>query len=292
MLANYGGVTAPTLRAGDALLATCPTEVPTTDTPQYEAGLDCDNDGGEIAYLTPQGFTVALKRLTFFKEGGEAVEFLPPTDTLAQSQRVELTAPVELQPIPIPAGFYTHVRAEIYYFEITLPLYGSNQTIRVYMSDDDFAAEGSLGHHQGDIVLVNADGTEMGWIPVDDPWTTDYLQQLVGGDGASIVRPGSDDGETGHQRGHFGNADLWDQELFQQGNDRDVFILEAQLPFDLTPGTEQTATFTFNVANTWFWEDFDGSGTFNPCDGGTTLDACDGTAEWAPLFHPPQVTVD
>jgi hypothetical protein len=160
------------------------------------------------------------------------------------------------------------------------------QSIRVYLSDDDFPGEGGLGHHQGDITFIDADGNEMGWAGVGTPWTVDALQT----DKALISRPGGTDSETGHQRGLFGNAELWDQATFMQGDGRDMFLITAPLGLTVSADLTKTVTFTFNVKDTWFYEDFDVNGLFNPCENGAN-DACAQNAEWAPIFNLPALSI-
>ena len=38
----------------------------TTDGEGYASGLDCDGDGGTVAYTTPTQFKVAIRKLSFF----------------------------------------------------------------------------------------------------------------------------------------------------------------------------------------------------------------------------------
>jgi hypothetical protein len=259
------------------------------DGPQFAAGLDCDQDGGVTAYLTPSSFKIAVKRLSFVKGGGERVDFVPDQGTLAQSLVYDLTSQVTISQLPISAGTYSSVEAEIYYYEITMPINSSptiTQSIRVYLSDDDFPGEGGLGHHQGDITFIDANGSETGWAGVGTPWTANFLQT----DKTAINRPGSTDSETGHQRGLFGDPTLWDQTAFQQGSGRDVFLMAKPLGLTVTADLAKTMTITFNVKDTWFWEDFDGDGHFNPCENGTN-DACAQNAEWAPIFKLPMLLI-
>ena len=61
-------------------LTTCPSTTPTMDGPEYVAGLDCDNDTGFTAFLTPQTFKVAIKRLSFVKSDG-SVDVVPDSGT-------------------------------------------------------------------------------------------------------------------------------------------------------------------------------------------------------------------
>lgn len=266
-------------------LVSCPSVTATMDTPQYDAGMDCDADGGVIQYLTPQSFKIALKRLTFIKDN-QPFHIISDTGTLAQAVVYDLSTVLTLPEKALPAGNYTGVEAEIYYYEITMPINdpSSNTTIRIYLSDDDFPAEGSLGHHQGDITLVNGSGVELGWVGVAVPWTTGNLQTNP----SSINRPGSTDGETGHQRGLYGNAQMWDQSQFSQGTGMDIYLLSAQFQMTISGNSSSAVTFTFPVKDSWFFEDFDNDQLFDPCQ--NTSDACAGNAEWSPIFVGPEIS--
>ncbi len=268
-------------------LTTCPSATTGMDGPDYVAGLDCDRDKGVTAFMTPSTFKVAVKRLSFMKSGG-SVDVVPDSGTLAQSTVFDITSQITISQLTLTEGQYTAVEAEIYYYEITMPLNNPSvtQSIRVYLSDDDFPAEGNLGHHQGDITLIDQNGNELGWVGVATPWTLAALQTVP----ALVTRPGGTDTQTGHQRGLFGNGDLWNQTQFQQGSNRDIFLMSAPLGLTLSANVTRTVRFTFNVMDSWFWEDFDLDGKFNPCENGT-LDACDASAEWAPIFNLPVLSV-
>ena len=268
-------------------LTSCPVEVFTEERSDYAAGLDCDQHGGVIQYLTPSKFKIALKRLTLVKDNGDHVDFVQEAGMLSQSLVYDLTAQVTLSQ-KIQAGTYNALQAEIYYYEIMMPINNPQgvQRIRVYLSDDDFPAEGSLGHHQGDITLIADDGNELGWVGVGTSWLTSTLQT----DKSSVDRPGSTDTETGHQRGLFGDTTLWDQSEFVQGADRDIYLLTSPLSLVVSDKEKEIITVTFDVKDTWFWEDFDGDGHFNPCENGTK-DACAANAAWAPLFKVPVLSV-
>ncbi|MCK9418790.1 MAG: hypothetical protein M0R70_05340 [Nitrospirae bacterium] len=290
MKADFTASGAPALfkAASVAQLNSCPSDTLPMDGPPYAAGLDCDKDGGSTAYLTPQSFKVAVKRLSFVKANGDHVDFIPDRGLLANSLVYDLTSEVTVSQLTISAGTYASVEAEIYYYEIKMPINSTpttTQSIRVYLSDDDFSAEGSLGHHQGDITLVDDNGQELGWVGVATAWTTTALQT----DKTSVSRPGGTDTETGHQRGLFGNSDLWDQAVFTQGADRDIFLINEPLGLTVSADLTKTVTLIFKVKDSWFWEDFDHDETFNPCE--NTNDACIDYAEWAPIFNLPVLTI-
>ena len=273
--------------ASEGKLSSCPGEVFTEERTDYAAGLDCDQDGGVIQYLTPVNYKIALRRLTLVRENGDEVDFIQDPGVLSQSPVYNLKSQVTISQ-KIPAGTYSAIQAEIYYYEIMMPINNPQdmQRIRVYLSDDDFPAEGSLGHHQGDITMIDNNGDELGWVGVGTHWLISTLQT----DKSSVARPGSTDTETGHQRGLFGDITLWDQDAFVQGSDRDIYLLSSPLSLVVSESAKEIVSFDFNVKDTWFWEDFDGDGHFNPCEN-ETKDACAANAAWAPLFNLPVISV-
>jgi len=266
--------------------AECPLFALATDNPFLQPGLDCDADGGVVRFITPSSYKVAVKRLSFENADGTLVDVIPDSGTLAGAFVADLTAPVTLPVASLPVGSYTGYYVELYYHEITMPLYdaGDPQTLRVYVSDDDFAAEGNLGHHQGDITLLDGGGNELGFVPAGEPWLAEALLPARG----EITGAGGTDPETGHLRGLYGDADHWNKPESMQGAGQDVFIFAGNVAFALAGGGG-AATFVFNVQDTWFFEDFDGNSLFNPCEN-DTLDGCGG--EWTPVFNPPIVTVE
>src|SRR3990167_8599725 len=142
----------------------------TMDDPILEDGLDCDGDGGVVAHITPSRYALAFKRATLVPAdvGGvdaESVDLIADTGTLALSEVVDFTEDdssesiISIDSADLPAGTYSGVEVELYYFQLTFPVSGTEQNVRVYMSDDDFDAEGNLGHHQGDITFIDDNDT-------------------------------------------------------------------------------------------------------------------------------------
>jgi len=264
----------------------CPDAVPTMDDPRYESGLDCDVDGGAVRFITPSSYKIAVKRLAFENESGELIDIVPDTGTLASAVVVDLTNPVTLPALPLPFGVYTSYYAELYYHQLTMPLYdpADPQTIRVYVSDDDFPTEGNLGHHQGDITMLDGSGTEMGFVGAGEFWQAEFLQTPRG----EINGAGGVDPETGHLRGLYGDTSQWNRPDAMQGPGQDIYILAGELFLTLGEGGG-AITFVFDVQDTWFFEDFDGDQLFNPCANGNQ-DGCGG--EWSPLFNQPEVIVE
>lgn len=286
LMADFAGSAAAKLKRNAARVA-CPARATSGDGPQYVAGEDCDGDGGVVAYATPSSFKVAFKWLTLIRQNdGKTFDVIPDTGMLAAAQVVDLTAPVAISLGALPAGYYPEYLAEIYYFELTMPLYDVTQlqTIRVYVSDDDFETEGSLGHHQGDITLVGDDGKELGFVGAGDRWDLAHLSATRG----QINGAGGADAETGHLRGLYGDQHLWNGYKFAQGPKQDIFKFFESL--DLVVGKNaSTVTFSFSVKDSWYFEDFDANGLFNPC---IARDGCAEGAEWSPIFNTPDVVIE
>jgi len=283
MKADYSGAQS----GRSASLTDCPAVLPgDNDTPELAAGLDCDGDGGIVAYATPSTFKVALKRLTFIEQGGATVDVVPDSGTLAAAQVVDLTGEIELATDELVPGTYAAYEAEIYYIEIVMPLYdpGDPQTLRIYMSDDDFAAEGFLGHHQGDITLVSSAGEELGFVTTAQRWEIVTLLAQRGDTNGG----GGTDPQTGHLRGLYGDTSLWDSQPLMQGSGQDTFIWRRPLGLTLAE-SDARVTFTFDASNVWFFEDYDADGRFNPCE---SLDGCAEGASWSPLIEAPTVQID
>ena len=202
-------------------------EDPEMDDPRLTDGLDCDGDDGVVAHITPSQYTLALKRVTMLAQEGDDIDLIPDTGTLAESEIVNFTSDdslqtiIDIDPADLQAGEYTGLRFEIYYFQLTFPVGGETKNVRFYMSDDDFEAEGNLGHHQGDVTLIDDEGEELGWI--NETWDDVFDDRSVQS-GASTADP-----ETDHERGFFGNDDQWNAEAQVQGEDQDIFVYE--IPF-------------------------------------------------------------
>ncbi len=269
----------------------------TMDSPILEEGLDCDDDGGIVTHITPTQYSVAFKKIVLVPEdvAGEdaaSIDIIADTGTLAQSQVVDFTTDstsatlLDGMDVTTLNGSYAGVQAEIYYIQMTFPVAGVVRNVRIYFSDDDFEAEGNLGHHQGDITFAEDDDTELGW--VDSTWLAANLVTTRGSDQNGA---GETDAETGHDRGFFGNAEFWNAAELQQGSAQDIFTttIDFDEPLDFsqehTGITTVTVDLNFSVADTFYYEDFAPQNTadfpgFYPGDGG---EATSEQAEWAPL---------
>jgi len=258
------------------------------DTPMVQAGLDCDADGGVVQYTTPERFRGAFRNVFLFNEEGDTLQILAQTDSLIQSQVVDMTEVNYLEDAESPRVSYTGIYAEVYYFDLKMELNNVDETrwVRIYMSDDDFPAEGSLGHHQGDVILLDDEENVLGWAPGCQAWNES---------GVSTVRSeehngaGGTDSETGHDRGFFGDAQSWNVDALMQGPNQDVYSVVAPLQVSLESQSAVQVLMTFNVQGAWYFEDFDDNGVFSP--GGANLEMCDETSSWAPLLPLPEFVI-
>lgn len=277
---------------------------PTMDDPSLADGLDCDGDGGVAAHVTPTEYALAFRSATLISSDGVAahdIVLLADTGTLANSEVVDFTEDastesiVTVDPADLEAGAFAGIELKLYYFQMTFPVAGVAQNVRTYMSDDDFPAEGNLGHHQGDITFIDANGVELGW--VDDTWLMSNLDTTRGD---AQNGSGGVDSETGHDRGFFGNTDLWNGAAQMQGANQDVYVM--YMPFDNVLDIPDPATIsdltvitvTFSVADTFYYEDFAPKNTaeypgFYPAAGG---EAASENGSWAPLTPTATVSVE
>lgn len=277
----------------------------TMDDPVLEEGLDCDGDGGIVAHATPSRYALAFKKATLVPEDVEgedavSVDLIADTGTLAASEVFNFTEDdssesiISIDSADLPAGTYSGIELELYYFQLTFSVAGEEQNVRIYTSDDDFEAEGNLGHHQGDITFIDdnetpsdfSDDVEQGWI--DSTWLTENLTDTRGEEqnGAGGV-----DDETGHARGFMGSEEDWEQEWLNQGAEQDIYTatLTFDEPLTIDPEVLTTITATFSVADTFYYEDFEPQNTddypgFFPGDGGEAGGVEVDNPEWGPLF--------
>lgn len=287
-------------------------------------GQDSDGDGGVWRAITPSNFKVAFKKLTLNNSNGTVVELIPDKSTLSNSTVIDLSSQVQtISSSDLPDGIYNGISAEIYYYQITMPINipQAEQTIRVYLSDDDFSQEGSLGHHQGDITLTDASGIEKGWAKGGEPWILTNLNTTRTADNNGA---GGQDAETSHYRGFYGDTSLWNNPLVingvtiynpVQGANQDILAITFPLSLTVSSTSNFEINIAFNIENTWLYEDFDASGTagyavFNPGAGGFTTtntalnppsnllqdaswhnDSTGVGAEWTPVFNVPIITI-
>lgn len=281
------------LTASDCGGDTPPTDM---DSNAFAAGVDCDEDGGIVAFATPTEYKVAVKRVALVRDDDTLFDIIADTGTLAASEVLDFDTVnatqnvVDIDAADLEAGTYTGIYVEIYYYQMTFPVAQVERNVRIYMSDDDFTDEGDLGHHQGDITFVDANDLELGWVSPD--WLIDTLLPTRVGQGGA----GGTDEQTGHERGFFGDTTLWNGEDFNQGIDQDIFFttLFFHTPFTIADPAALTNLITvqinFLVGDAFYYEDFTPQGTgFYPDTGG---EATGENAEWAPLAPTISVSVD
>ncbi len=266
--------------SGLANLLNCST-ITQTDDPPTEAGLDCDQDGGVAAYQTPTKYVIAFKTLSLIMAEGDPVDVIS-FDSLSSIHQGGIftfteessIASISLDPLAIRSSI-TAIKTEIYYYELSLNIYGQAETIRIYLSDDDFASEGSKGHHQGDITYFDDNGTEH-WAYGGDNWFAS--PNLTSARGEYANGDGGTDAETGHARGMFGNTDFWDTSSLKQGSEQDIYTETFTIS-----NSGLKYTLEFDISDTWYYEDFDSSNadSFDPCIN-SSQEACGG--EWSPIF--------
>jgi hypothetical protein len=245
-------------------------------------GLDCDNDGGIVRYLSSAGFKVSIKRMALVNTDGSLADIIPDTGTLANAEYFDLNNPVTISQVAIPTGNYNAFYVEFYYYDINMPIHGADRDIRIYLSDDDFAQEGSHGHHQGD-VLMKALGDGVYKFVFGGAWDDASLQTVRNPAGnTELVGAGGTDPQTGHKRGLFGDADFWNGTDFNQGATQDIFKITMPSPVTIPVTDGGSFTLSFDLQDTWFFEDFDNNQIFSPCTG--SIEACDERAAWAPVF--------
>lgn len=271
------------------------------DDPILADGQNCDGDLGIVAHVTPSQYAIAFRRISFIPadETSEQIDFVADTGSLATSEVITFTSGDTTETVEtlgtddLQAGTYSGVEAVLYYFQLTFPVSGTTRNVRIYMSDDDFAAEGNLGHHQGDITFIDDEGNEEGW--VDSTWTETTTTRGEEQNGAGGV-----DIETMHERGFFGNEVFWNATDQVQGSGADNFLMSLEFDDPLTipePSTITditTITATFSTADTFYYEDFAPQDTeafpgFYPATGG---EATSEAAEWAPLAPTATITVE
>jgi len=285
MQADYGSDAVAERSSVPSLMTACMGTV--TDSPGYVAGTDCDSDGGVVAYLDPSGFKVAIKRLSLIKDDDTYVDLIADTGRLVDSVVVDLSSPVQLDVSELPQGVYTSYYAEFYYYDLTMDIYGEEEELRIFVSDDDFLSEGNVGNHQGDVKLLDS-SDNFGFVRAGAMWIDGLLDYVRP---AEIGGAAGADPETNHDRGLYGDNGLWNSTAFMQGTDQDIFVATQTGGFTITSDGGEV-TITFDLDDTWFFEDFDNDGEFEPCNDDTGDEACSDGAEWTPVFPGVAVSFD
>jgi len=280
-----------TAQAQATTVTTCPAGA-TSDQPHYAAGLDCDGDGGKVAFETPRKFKVAFKSLALVNQAGEK-KYLINKSTLAESVIFDISDPKILGDLTIPQGTYTSLFVEIYYYWLDMKMYSDSEytQFRVYMSDDN-RTHATAGHHQGDVTLTDANNIEQGWLDAGGIWNldNDVSVRPEPNDPNVPLYASTKDTNTSRQRGPFGNDDLWNNETL---NPNDIFTITQPIA-NLVITKESKVKLTFNVKNNWYWEDYNGDGIFGAAEhksaDGNITEAADINATWAPILGLPTIT--
>ena len=281
-----------TSQAQITTVSTCPANHIGEDQPHYAAGLDCDGDGGTVAFETPRKFKVAFKSLALVNQAGEKKYIINKSD-LNESVVFDISDPKILGDLTIAQGTYTSVYAEIYYYWLDMKMYSANEytQFRVYMSDDN-RAHATEGHHQGDVTLTDANNTELGWLSPGGKWklNEEIAVRAEPNDPNIPLYASTKDADTNRQRGPFGDNTLWDTESL---NPNDVFTITQSIS-NLVITKESKVKITFNVKNNWYWEDYNGDNIFGAAEHKSAdtniTEAADINATWAPILGLPTIT--
>ena len=233
----------------------------------------------ETIDLPPIDYKPAVKDFSLLSATGKGVSLLGKKQ-LADS--VQLAFSPEAFEVPLlsgslPLDVYVGAKLSVYFVQMTLPINGKKQTIRCYLSDDDFPTERTFGlgpHHQGDLMLLDERGNEVGWIAGGD--FSPRLERPVPEAGKNLFASNPDP-ETGHDRGPFGNDDDWNHRPAKKPY---TFTLPLST-LKLEQGERKRIAIRMDVRTAWRYMDMDGSGTFNPKDG---MDAQSEEAEWGPIL--------
>lgn len=233
----------------------------------------------ETIDLPPIDYKLAVKDFRLLTATGKEVSLLSK-EHLADSVLLAFSPDAFRVPLlssSLPLDIYIGAKLSVYFVQMTLPINGENQTVRCYLSDDDFSTEKPFGrgpHHQGDLMLLDAQGNELGWIAGGDfsPWSARPVPEA----GQKLFASGPDP-ETGHDRGPFGNDAHW-----QDRPAKKPYTFTIPLSgLTLEQGKRKSLAMRLDVGTAWQYVDMDGSETFNPEDG---YDAQSEEAGWGPVL--------
>jgi len=239
---------------------------------------------GTMRTLAPKQYAIALSRIALVPATGSAMatgsQTILASDTLADSVVVDLSPDAPARDVAtgsLLAGSYAGVVVDIYWVQCKIPVNGKDQTLRVYLTDDDFPGQKPFGkgkHHQGDVTFIDDAGTELGWVGTHgfSP-ATRSVPPATGSHFASAPDP-----RTGHDRGPFGNDDLWGKIPADKPYQVGQYFLA---PLDLRAGASGRARMQLDIQKAWDYEDRDESETFNPAGG---RDASEPGAAWNPVL--------
>ena len=254
------------------------------DEPHFAAGLDCDDDGGVVAFSTPRNYKVSFKSLGLINEKGEKVYLI--NKDLDESVVFDITELKDLGNMTIPAGTYTSIFAQIYYYWFDMEMIEKDNymQMRVYMSDDDFQQWNNGGHHQGDLTKTDANNNEIGFFEPGS-WYNITNSRTEPEDPNISLYASTPDQITGHQRGPFGGDGFWDIEAT---NPNDIYTISEDIP-NFTVEKESKIQLTFTIKNSWFFEDFGGQGIYD--DNSVDKEIIGENGSWAPLIALPKISI-
>ena len=228
-----------------------------------------DDDQYPDAFITPSEYSVALKRVSLIKSDNTKVDLINKSN-LTSSIKLDFindNAEQKLGINGISAGQYKGLYFEIYYLQMKFPINNVERNIRIYLSDDEVSGEGQ--HHQGDITIIDNNGQEIGWFvgPADFSGTKPRPYNL----NYSGIDP-----QTGHDRGPFGDQQFWNVD-----QPEDIFNYTVLVDINVT--TINKIKISFNVKDTWFYDDVDQNGIFSP--GPNPGDDANAVGKhWSPIF--------
>jgi len=195
--------------------------------------------GGDATYdalLTPSGYSVGLQYVKLYlttDAAGAPSYTIFDTGDISNPQILDLVTGVtgtfgSNGNYP-PAGTYDRDMVLISYLELTLPVDGVTGTYRVYMS--------TVGSNQQGEVKYNDSGT---WKWID---STDGSYDTVRANATTAL-----------QMDLTGQPDPYVE----------TFSFTSSFTVPANPTGRYTATITFDCSNTWFWDDNDADGAFEP----------------------------
>ncbi len=217
---------------------------------------------------TPDEYGIALKKAVLLGKNGTQDYVLFDRPDLNSSYTFDFKDEQMLHSLvkeaAIPVGEYGSLVLYVYYLQMKIPISTEQRGVekrnmRIYLSDD-IETEGGT-HQPGDVVQVDDQGMEMGWLFGEgqlsefDPVAPRSRAYTYNGDGISWWDFA---GKNGKDFGPFGDVDFWNQ------SPQPLYSVTA--PFDFTQGAGNTLLVDLNIHNCWQFEDRNQDGNFGPQD--------------------------
>jgi len=229
--------------------------------------IGAESRGETMKTYTPTAYSIGVKSAILKGADGTADYAIVSKEKLTESEPFSFTTEdgdakslIATAGNDFIQGSYESLELVIHYLQMTLDTYidGSkvSRTLRIYLSDDSSASEGSGGHKAGDVTAINGDGEETGWLmgnaydnftgitPREDAYQDELNRWLVFA------------GKNSEEYGPFGDASF--KEIAQP------YTEKIELDFNLR--NAKTILITFNVGDTWNCDDINGDEHFNPDD--------------------------